>query len=93
MKVIILCGGLGTRLSEETHIKPKPMVEIGGKPILWHIIQIYSKYGHKDFYIALGYKADLTILSDDITTISPEKILKTRVIGTIVGGEFVYNQL
>ena len=58
MKVIILCGGLGTRLSEETQIKPKPMVEIGGKPILWHIMKIYESHGIKDFLLALGYKGD-----------------------------------
>ncbi|MGO9016295.1 MAG: glucose-1-phosphate cytidylyltransferase [Dissulfurispiraceae bacterium] len=56
MKVVILAGGLGTRLSEETDIKPKPMVEIGGKPILWHIMKIYSHYGFNDFIICLGYK-------------------------------------
>lgn len=56
MKVVILAGGLGTRLSEETDVKPKPMVEIGGKPILWHIIKIYSNYGFNDFVICLGYK-------------------------------------
>lgn len=56
MKAVILAGGLGTRLSEETEIKPKPMVEIGGKPILWHIMKIYSHYGINDFVICLGYK-------------------------------------
>lgn len=56
MKVLILAGGLGTRLSEETGFKPKPMVEIGGKPILWHIMKIYSFYGYNDFVILLGYK-------------------------------------
>lgn len=56
MKVVILAGGLGTRLSEETNIKPKPMVEIGGKPILWHIMKIYSHYGFNEFIICLGYK-------------------------------------
>ncbi|MBV8254359.1 MAG: glucose-1-phosphate cytidylyltransferase [Chitinophaga sp.] len=56
MKVVILAGGLGTRLSEETSIKPKPMVEIGGMPILWHIMKIYSHYGFNDFIICLGYK-------------------------------------
>ncbi len=56
MKVVILAGGLGTRLSEETVVKPKPMVEIGGKPILWHIMKIYSAYGFNDFIICLGYK-------------------------------------
>lgn len=56
MKAVILAGGLGTRLSEETHLRPKPMVEIGGKPILWHIMKIYSSYGINDFVICLGYK-------------------------------------
>lgn len=54
MKVLILAGGLGTRLSEETSLKPKPMVEIGGKPILWHIMKIYSYYGFNDFIILTG---------------------------------------
>jgi glucose-1-phosphate cytidylyltransferase len=56
MKVVILAGGLGTRLSEETVLKPKPMVEIGGMPILWHIMKTYANYGHHDFVICLGYK-------------------------------------
>ena len=56
MKVVILAGGLGTRLSEETKLIPKPMVEIGGKPILWHIMKIYSYYGYNDFIICCGYK-------------------------------------
>jgi len=56
MKVLILAGGLGSRLSEETSLKPKPMVEIGGKPILWHIMKIYSHYGFNDFVILCGYK-------------------------------------
>ncbi|TGM56511.1 glucose-1-phosphate cytidylyltransferase [Leptospira adleri] len=59
MKTVILCGGLGTRLSEETVLKPKPMVEIGGKPILWHIMKIYEKHGFKDFILALGYKGEV----------------------------------
>ena len=59
MKVAILAGGLGTRLSEETMVKPKPMVEIGGKPILWHIMKIYAAYGFKEFVIALGYKGEI----------------------------------
>ena len=59
MKVVILAGGLGTRLSEETVIKPKPMVEIGGMPILWHIMKIYSSYGYNDFIICLGYRGYL----------------------------------
>lgn len=57
MKVVILAGGLGTRLSEETELKPKPMVEIGGKPILWHIMKTYSYYGFNDFIILTGYKS------------------------------------
>ena len=57
MKVVILAGGLGTRLSEETDLKPKPMVEIGGRPILWHIMKIYSYYGFNDFIILTGYKS------------------------------------
>ena len=56
MKVLILAGGFGTRLSEETGLRPKPMVEIGGKPIIWHIMKTYSKYGYNDFVILLGYK-------------------------------------
>ncbi|WP_162004432.1 sugar phosphate nucleotidyltransferase, partial [Yersinia pestis] len=56
MKAVILAGGLGTRLSEETVVKPKPMVEIGGKPILWHIMKLYSSYGINDFVICCGYK-------------------------------------
>jgi glucose-1-phosphate cytidylyltransferase len=56
MKVVLFAGGLGTRISEETDVRPKPMVEIGGKPILWHIMKIYSHYGFNDFIICLGYK-------------------------------------
>jgi glucose-1-phosphate cytidylyltransferase len=59
VKLIILAGGLGTRLSEETSIRPKPMVEIGGRPILWHIMKIYSHYGINDFIVCLGYKGYL----------------------------------
>jgi len=59
MKAVILAGGLGTRISEETHLKPKPMVEIGGKPILWHILKIYSHHGINDFVICCGYKGYL----------------------------------
>ena len=57
--VVILCGGAGTRLSEYTEILPKPLVEIGGKPILWHIMKHYSHYGFNEFYLALGYKGTL----------------------------------
>jgi glucose-1-phosphate cytidylyltransferase len=59
MKVVLLAGGFGTRLSEYTELVPKPMVQIGGKPILWHIMKTYAHYGHKDFYVALGYKAEV----------------------------------
>ena len=59
MKVIILAGGFGTRLSEYTESIPKPMVPVGGKPILWHIMNSYAYFGHKDFYVALGYKAEV----------------------------------
>lgn len=75
MKVVILAGGYGTRISEETGVKPKPMVEIGGRPILWHIMKIYSAHGLNDFIICLGYKGHMiteyfsnyTILNSDIT--------------------------
>jgi glucose-1-phosphate cytidylyltransferase len=59
MKVVILAGGLGTRLAEETGVRPKPMVEIGGRPILWHILKHYAQHGFKEFVIALGYKGDV----------------------------------
>ncbi|MGH9445882.1 MAG: glucose-1-phosphate cytidylyltransferase [Terriglobia bacterium] len=58
MKVVVLAGGWGTRLAEETEVRPKPMVEVGEHPILWHILKHYSHYGHKDFFIALGYKGE-----------------------------------
>lgn len=75
MKVVILAGGLGTRISEESHLKPKPMIEIGEKPILWHIMKIYSHYGYNEFIICLGYKGhkikeyfmDYYLHSSDIT--------------------------
>ena len=57
MKVVIFAGGFGTRISEESHLKPKPMIEIGGKPILWHIMKMYETYGFTDFIICLGYKS------------------------------------
>lgn len=85
MKVVILAGGMGTRISEESHLRPKPMIEIGGKPILWHIMKIYSHYGYNDFIICCGYRghmikeyfmdyymyeSDVTInLKDNTTTI------------------------
>lgn len=75
MKVVILAGGLGTRISEESHLKPKPMIEIGGKPILWHIMKLYSQYGFHEFVICLGYKqyvvkeffADYFLHTSDVT--------------------------
>ncbi len=75
MKVVILCGGLGTRIREEAEFRPKPMVEIGVKPILWHIMKIYSHYGIKDFVLSLGYKGEMIkeyfyhykILNNDFT--------------------------
>ena len=59
MKVAILCGGLGTRISEETQVRPKPMVEIGGRPILWHIMKMYERHGFSEFVLALGYKGEV----------------------------------
>lgn len=75
MKVVILAGGLGTRISEESHLKPKPMLEIGGKPILWHIMKEYSQYGFNEFIICCGYKqqvikewfADYYLYNSDVT--------------------------
>jgi len=84
MKVVILAGGFGTRLSEYTKSIPKPMVAVGGKPILWHIMSTYAKFGYKDFYIALGYKAEVikeyflnyqTLNSDFIIDLSNSKIV------------------
>jgi len=74
-KVVILCGGMGTRLKEETEYKPKPMVEVGDRPILWHVMKIYAHYGFKDFILCLGYKGELIkdyflnydVLSNDFT--------------------------
>ncbi len=59
MKVVILCGGLGTRMREETEFRPKPMVRLGTRPILWHIMKIYAHYGHKDFVLCLGYRGEV----------------------------------
>ena len=75
IKVIILCGGLGTRLKEETEFKPKPLVMVGSKPIIWHIMKIYSHFGYNDFVLCLGYKGELIkeyfskyeILNNDFT--------------------------
>ena len=59
MKVVILAGGMGTRISEESHLKPKPMIEIGGKPIIWHIMKIYESFGYNDFVVCCGYKGHI----------------------------------
>lgn len=75
MKTVILAGGLGTRISEESHLRPKPMIEIGGMPMLWHIMKIYSHYGYNDFIVCLGYKqymvkeffADYFLHTSDVT--------------------------
>jgi len=84
MQVVILCGGLGTRLREETEYRPKPMVNIGNRPILWHIMKIYAHYGHKEFILSLGYKGEMIkeyfyhyeILNNDVTLElgRPEKV-------------------
>jgi glucose-1-phosphate cytidylyltransferase len=90
MKVVILSGGLGTRLAEETELKPKPMVEIGGRPILWHIMRIYAHHGFNEFYLALGYKGetvkryflDYHALAGDLTvTLSDGKVKVQRAGG------------
>ena len=59
MKAVILAGGFGTRISEESHLRPKPMMEIGGQPVLWHVMKIYSHYGINDFIICAGYKQQI----------------------------------
>jgi glucose-1-phosphate cytidylyltransferase len=84
MKIVILCGGLGTRLREETEFRPKPMVNIGHHPILWHIMKIYTHYGHNDFILSLGYKGEIIkeyfyhyeLINSDVTLElgHPEKI-------------------
>ena len=86
MKVVILAGGLGTRLSEETNVKPKPMVEIGGKPILWHIMKMYSEHGINDFVICCGYKgyvikeyfANYFLHQSDVTFCMKENSMKVH---------------
>jgi glucose-1-phosphate cytidylyltransferase len=86
MKVVILCGGLGTRLREETEFKPKPMVQIGNRPILWHIMKIYASYGHTDFILALGYKGEMIknyfcqyeLMNNDVT-VELGKTKNTRI--------------
>lgn len=103
MKVVIFAGGKGTRISEESHLKPKPMIAIGGKPILWHIMKIYEAYGHVEFIICLGYKgyvikeyfinyflhnSDLTIdLSDNTTTVHNSTAEKFKITMVETGME------
>jgi glucose-1-phosphate cytidylyltransferase len=85
MKLVILCGGLGTRLREETEFRPKPMVNVGNRPILWHIMKIYAHYGYTDFVFALGYKGEMIkqyfchyeLMNNDVTIeLGKEKALK-----------------
>ncbi len=86
MKTVILCGGLGTRLSEETVIKPKPMVEIGGLPILWHLLKIYSHFGVNEFFLALGYKGE--IIKDFFMKYHP---FASDVTSYLASGKNVFN--
>lgn len=93
MKVVILAGGFGTRLSEETALKPKPMVEIGGKPMLWHIMKIYSTQGFNEFVICLGYKgyiikeyfANYFLHQSDVHLISQITKWKFTILQLILG--------
>lgn len=82
MKVVILAGGLGTRISEETHLKPKPMIEIGENPLLWHIMKIYTHYGLTDFLICLGYKG----------VVIKQYFINYRLYQSDVTMDFLYNQ-
>ena len=70
MQAVILAGGFGTRISEESHLKPKPMIEIGGRPLIWHILKIYSAYGVNDFIICCGYKG--YVIKEYFSTTSPQ---------------------
>ena len=84
-KVVILCGGLGTRLREETEFRPKPMVEVGGRPILWHIMKTYAHYGFREFVLCLGYRGNVIreyflnyeAMSNDFTISSARRIRST----------------
>ena len=80
MKVVILAGGYGTRLAEETKIKPKPLVKIGGKPIIWHLIKIYNYYGINNFVICLGYKGKL--LKDELEKLNKNKVWNIKYVNT-----------
>jgi glucose-1-phosphate cytidylyltransferase len=79
MKVVLLAGGLGTRMREETEFRPKPMVKIGGKPIIWHIMKLFASYGHKDFVICAGYKAE--IIQDYFFNFGPKNMDFTMTLG------------
>ena len=80
MKCIILAGGYGTRLAEETKLKPKPLVKIGSKPIIWHLMKIYSHFGIKDFIICLGYKGKL--LKKEVNYLNRDKNWNIKYINT-----------
>ena len=90
MDVIILCGGKGSRLGEETELKPKPMVEIGGKPILWHIMKYYSFYGYNRFILPLGYKGSM--IMDYFKSKSSKNIIpnSSKTIKNIRSKKFIY---
>jgi glucose-1-phosphate cytidylyltransferase len=98
MKVVLLCGGLGTRLKEETEYKPKPMVEIGGRPILWHIMKMYSTYGFNKFVLCLGYRGDVIknyfynyeIRSNDFTLTLGKGEIKVHNQHTETGWEITF---
>jgi len=91
MQVVILCGGMGTRLREETEFRPKPMVAIGHRPILWHIMKLYAHHGHKDFVLCLGYKGEVikqyffnyALLTHDVTVqLGPQRSVELHQNGT-----------
>ena len=90
MKTIILCGGQGTRMKEETEFKPKPLVNVGGKPIIWHIMKIYAHYGYNEFILALGYRGDMLkewflhwrTLSDNFTLSTKDNEITFTISGS-----------
>jgi glucose-1-phosphate cytidylyltransferase len=89
MKVVILCGGLGTRLREETEFRPKPMVPVGPRPILWHIMKFYAQHGFKEFILCLGYKEDwqVTLIDTGQATMTGGRV--RRALAHIPGDEFL----